>query len=94
MEQSLEKAVVGIIVLAIFFFKFITQLIQHLPRLQRIIAAKVNKYQGLDRGDFLTLLIDSGMSHEQALWFYDTFYAKSTCWERCLIKLFIKKHCF
>ena len=97
MKSSLDIAIslvmVGIVP-AIFFFNLITLLVQHLLRLQRFIAAKVNEYQGLDRGEILTLLIDAGLSYEQALWFYETFYTESTGWERCLIKLFIKKHCF
>ena len=94
MEQSLEKALAGIIVLAIFFLSVVASFLQYLLSLYRFFNTKVHEYQVLDRGDFLTLLIDAGMSHDQALWFYDTFYAKATCWERCLIKLLIKKHCF
>ena len=85
---------VGIIVLAIFYLSLTVTLFPSLLRLYTFIVAKILEYQGLDRGDVLTLLMDAGLSHDQSLWFYENFYANATCWERCLIKLYIKKHCF
>jgi len=82
------------ITLITFYVCLTVWLIPHLRRLYSYIVVMMRKYQALDRGDILTLLIDAGLSHEQALWFYDKFYHKAKCWERCLIKLYIQKHCF
>ena len=84
----------GIIILTIFYMCLVVWLIPHLRRLYSFIADRIREYQSLDRVDILTLLIDAGLSHEQALWFYDKFYLNASSWERCLIKIFIKKHCF
>ena len=77
----------GVIALAIFYISLAVSLFPQVLRLYR-------RYQALDRGDVLTLLRDAGLSPEQALWFYEKFYDKAKCWERCLIKLYIQKHCF
>ena len=84
----------GIIVLVIFYVSLIVWLIPHLRRLYCFVVARIREYQALDRGDVLTLFRDAGLSSEQALWFYEKFYDKAACWERCLIKLYIQKHCF
>jgi hypothetical protein len=84
----------GIIVLAIFYLRLIVWLIPHLRRLYSYMVAMKREYQALDRGDTLTLLRDAGLSQEQSLWFYEKFYDNATCLERCLIKLYIEKHCF
>jgi hypothetical protein len=92
-ESTLLLTVVGII-LTTFYVSLTVSLFPYVLRLYTFIIAKIHEYQELDRGDVLTLLIDAGLSHEQALWFYDKFYDNAACWERCLIKLYIKKHCF
>jgi len=98
MEQLSDSASVlimaGIIVLAIFYLSMIASFIPHVLRLYKLVVAKIIEYQALDRGDLLTLLIDAGLNHNEALRFHDIFYATATRWERCLIKLYIKKHCF
>jgi len=97
MEPSVNPSLLlmaVLIVLAIFYLSVSASLFPHVFRLYRFIARKIHEYQALDRGDFLTLLIDAGLTHEQSQWFYDKFYAHGKCWERCLIKLYIKKHYF
>ena len=83
----------GIIILAIFYLSLIVRLIPHLQRLYTFIVAKIREYQALDRGDTLTLLRDAGLSYEEALWFFEKFYAHAASWEQCLIKFYVKKHC-
>jgi hypothetical protein len=85
--------VVGLVLIT-FYVSLTVWLIPYLRRSYSFLVAMKREYQALDRGDILTLLIDAGLSHEQALWFYEKFYDKAKCWERCLIKLYIQKHCF
>jgi hypothetical protein len=92
-ESPFLLIMAGIISLAIFYLSITASLFPQVLKLCRLIATKVHEYQALDRGDTLTLFRDAGLSHEQSLWFYDTFYVHAASWERCLIKLYIKKHC-
>jgi len=96
MDQPLASTsilIVALISLATFYVSISASLFPQVLRLYRYIATKVHEYQALDRGDTLTLLRDAGLSQEQSLWFYDAFYAHASGWERCLIKLYVRKHC-
>ena len=97
MDQPFESTsllTVAGIILAIFYLSLTVRLLPALRRLYSSIVAKIREFQALDRVDVLTLLIDAGLDHKEALRFYNAFYANAAYWERCLIKLFIEKHCF
>ena len=81
------------IVLITFYASLTLWLIPHLRRLYSFMVDMKREYQALDRGDTLTLLRDAGLSYEEALWFFEKFYAHAASWERCLIKLYVRKHC-
>ena len=95
MEQAPETATLlimaGIIVLAVFYLRMAASFFPQVLRLYRFIATKIHEYQALDRGDFLTLLIDAGLSHEEAMSFHSKFYVRATPLERCVIKLYITR---
>jgi len=82
------------IVLITFYGSLTLWLMPYLRRSYKHIVTRIHEYQALDRVDILTLLVDAGLSYEQSLWFYKKFYDNASSWERCLIKLYIEKHCF